>query len=90
MKIKSTKSQGISINVVIIAVLALVVLVVLTVIFTDKVKIFSEGLQSCAAKQGHCSDKCTDNEALIANANCPEGNDDKSKKLCCVAVFSNS
>ena len=86
MKIKNTKSQGISINVVIIAVLALVVLVVLTFIFTGKVKIFSEGLQSCAAKQGHCSDKCSDNEALIANANCPEGGP-KENKICCIAVF---
>lgn len=81
----NSKSQGISINVVIIAVLALVVLVVLTVIFTDKVKIFSEGLQSCAAKQGQCVSKCEDG-AIVFNTNCPEGGP-KENKICCVAVF---
>ncbi len=86
MKKMNSKSQGISINVVIIAVLALVVLVVLTFIFTGKVKIFSEGLQSCEAKQGECKSSCSENEAKIANTNCPEGGA-KENKICCVAVF---
>jgi len=39
------KSQGISINTIIIAALALAVLVVLFIIFTGRFKIFSEGVK---------------------------------------------
>ena len=81
------KSQGMPINVVIIAVLALIVLVVLAAIFTGRVRIFSQSLESCAAKQGQCTEKpgdnCKSNEATIANTDC-----DKEKKKCCVQVLS--
>ena len=40
------KGQGISINVVIIAVLALIVLVVLAVIFTGRIAIFDKGVSA--------------------------------------------
>jgi hypothetical protein len=82
------KSQGMSVNVIIIAALALIVLVVLTAIFTGRLKIFSESLQSCAAKQGHCSSECVDNEAVVIRTNCPEGDSDKTRNICCVPVFS--
>ena len=42
----NTKGQGISINVVIIAVLALIVLVVLAVIFTGRIAIFDRGVSA--------------------------------------------
>ncbi len=84
------KSQGMPINVIIIAALALIVLVVLAAIFTGRVKIFSENLQSCAAKQGQCEKGplCPSNKALVTNTNCPEGDPDKEKKFCCVQVFN--
>ena len=82
VKIKR-KSQGMPINVIIIAALALVVLVVLLAIFSGRVRIFSENLQSCTAKQGQCYPKsCPLNTALITNTNCPEDN------VCCVQVLS--
>lgn len=81
--VKNKKSQGMPINVIIIAALALVVLVVLLAIFTGRIKIFSENLQSCAAKQGECElgSKCPSNKALITNTDCPKD------KVCCVTVF---
>lgn len=82
------KSQGMPINVIIIAALALIVLFVLAAIFTGRIKIFSESLQSCAAKQGQCyKDKCPPNTALVINTNCPEGGPTENK-LCCVTVFN--
>ena len=90
--VKNTKSQGMPINVIIIAALALVVLVVLLAVFTGRIKIFSENLQSCAAKQGQCEKglSCPSNKALVTNTNCPETADDKQqgKNMCCVQVFS--
>ena len=85
------KSQGMPINVIIIAVLALIVLVVLTAIFTGRVKIFSETLQSCAAKQGKCENydgtfpKCpSQNQAIVTNTDCDTN---KPKQICCVQVL---
>ena len=85
---KSKRAQGMPINVIIVAALALIVLVVLATIFTGRVKIFSESLQSCAAKQGSCepytgTPKCpSSNQAVITNTDC-----DTQKKVCCVQVF---
>lgn len=82
------KSQGMPINVIIVAALALIVLVVLAAIFTGRVKIFSESLQSCTAKQGSCElysgtqPKCpSSNQAMITNTDCEKG------KICCIQVF---
>ena len=80
---RSKKSQSLSINVIIVAALALVVLIVLIAIFTGRVKIFSESLQSCTAKQGQCKDSCVSNEAAVTNTDC-----DKNKKICCVKVLN--
>ena len=81
----SKKAQGMPINVIIIAALALMVLVVVVVIFSGRVRIFSQTLEDCRAKQGDCKNvnKCGDNEALITNVECPQ---DKPK--CCVPVFT--
>jgi len=89
MTANNRRAQGMPINVIIIAVLALIVLVVLVAIFTGRIKIFSEGLQSCAAKQGHCVDKpCGPNEATITRTNCPEGDRDNKRTICCVQVLN--
>ena len=78
------KSQGMPINVIIIAALALIVLVILLAIFMGRVKIFSESLQSCPAKQGHCEKGmiCPSNMALITNTDCPKD------QICCVQVLN--
>ena len=81
------KSQGMPVNVIIIAVLALIVLVVLTVIFTGRVRIFSSTLESCSAKQGHCTEKCGDQEVSVT-AQCPEKGEPKPYTKCCVQVLS--
>ena len=48
------KSQGISINTIIIAAIALAVLVVLFVIFTGRFKIFSEGVSKTSSCENAC------------------------------------
>ncbi|HLC60951.1 MAG TPA: hypothetical protein VJJ52_05995 [Candidatus Nanoarchaeia archaeon] len=85
------RSQGMPVNVIIIAVLALIVLVVLTIIFTGRIRIFSSTLESCQAKQGQCETGpfCSSNKALVTGTNCPETAQDKpNKKICCVQVLN--
>lgn len=85
------KSQGMPINVIIIAALALIVLVVIILIFTGRTKIFSEDLQSCPGRQGRCSEKpCESNEAFIPNTDCTKLAKEKQSKddKCCVQVFN--
>ena len=90
MEKRKRRSQGLSINVLIVAAIALIVLVVLAAMFTGRVKIFSEGLQSCRSQQGECESgiSCPDNTALVTNAKCPESDDDKNnnRNLCCVSI----
>jgi len=45
--ISNKKSQGISVNVIIIAAIALIVLVVLIAVFTGRFGLFSKGLNEC-------------------------------------------
>ena len=79
---KNRKSQGLSVNVIIIAALALIVLVVLTVIFTGRIKIFSQTLEDCESKQGNCKVSCGPDETKITNAKCS-----KEKPVCCIKVL---
>lgn len=87
---KYKKSQTMPVNVVIVAALALLVFIVLAAIFAGRVRIFSEGLESCSAKQGQCEENCGPNMAFVASTDCPklakEQNNKKTK--CCVQVFS--
>lgn len=87
-KLKSNKkSQGLQINLVIVAILGLVVLVVIIAIFTGQIKIFSETLQSCESRQGTCvgsqRTSCLSNEISIKNVKCSEG-----KLPCCISVLN--
>jgi len=50
---KDRKAQGMTINVVIIAVLALVVLIVLVLIFSGKLRIFGQSTENCGSLGGH-------------------------------------
>ncbi len=82
---KRKKAQSLSINTIIVAALALIVLVILASIFTGRIRIFSEGLQSCTAKQGKCySNNCPSNTALVENTDCENK---KPKQICCVMVL---
>ena len=83
----SKKAQGMPINVIIIAALALMVLVVVVVIFSGRVRIFSQNLESCTAKQGQCEKGpiCLNNKALITNTDCDTK---RPKEICCVEVFN--
>ena len=82
---KERKAQGLSFNVIIIAILALVVLVVLLAIFSQKTGKSVDTLESCEARGGNCdkdkNDGCSLNEFELKNAKC------SGTKICCVNVF---
>ena len=52
---RNLKSQGMSINVIIIAAIALIILVVLVAVFTGRFGIFAGTVQDCAAQGGQCT-----------------------------------
>lgn len=60
----SKKAQGISMNVIVIAIIALLVLVVLSVIFMTNTGVFVRGVVDCAQKGGQC---VSINEACPSN-----------------------
>ena len=89
---RSPKSQGLPLNVIVIAILVLVVLVVLMAIFGSKAGLFSKEASSCGIRGGVCcgklSDKkcpsqdlCPEGYATIEETNCGEG------VACCVKVI---
>ncbi len=81
------RSQGMPINVIVIAALALMVLVVLAFIFSNRFNIFSKTLQDCNSKQGACQPDCYSNQAKVSFTNCEQEN---PKKVCCIQVFEGS
>lgn len=85
---KSKKSQGLPINVIIIAALSLVVLVVLLAIFTGTTRKTVENLGSCITKGGKCANagegECKDKDypiPVIVSGDCENT---KPKNLCCI------
>ncbi len=91
--LKKRDAQGLSINVIIIAVIALVVLIVLVAIFTDRLGIFSRGvseLETCKGLGGECKVACgVDEERVFGALDCDrdyDGDgeiDNKDKPICC-------
>lgn len=89
------KAQGLSLNVIIIAILALLVLVVLSVIFLGRLGIFTKVTSDCAEQPNHlCTSdsSCqttTDGEALDSyvrdNTYQCEDVDDETR-FCCVKI----
>ena len=79
------KSQGMPLNVIIIAVLGLIVLVVLAAMFVNKSKDFSSGLGSCSAKQGTCQGAVCDSSQTEIPNSCPEKN--HPGKYCCAKIL---
>ena len=83
---KSKKSQGQSIGVIITAVIALIVLVVLIAIFVSTTEKTTENLRSCLTKGGMCANviggSCNDEYPIpIIVGNC-EGS--TANNLCCL------
>jgi hypothetical protein len=84
------KAQGMSINVIIVAVIGLVVLVVLVLIMTGKTKIFSAATASCATKGAgaHCiataEEKNCDGSVYKSGTDCPKIN--AGMPWCCVPI----
>lgn len=81
---KMKKAQGLSLNVIIIAVILIVVLIVLVVIFTGKIGIFSKTTATCASKGGQCSE-------TFGQITCPEGyatvpGKTDCENTCCIPV----
>ena len=88
MHMKTNKSQGLSINTIIIAAIALVVLVVMIAIFTGKLGNINKNLDSCAAKGGVCATNSKDGcpsdhpiSMIIGGTECKNSNN-----LCCMKV----
>jgi len=79
---RSKKSQGISMNTIIIAAIALLVLVILAVIFTGRMGDWSRKTRDCKNNGGNCDNsKCQPGwqvHPLIAE--CGDGND------CCIEI----
>jgi len=81
----SKKAQGLSFNVIILAILALVVLVVLIAIFSKQTGKSVDTLESCKIRGGECrtaAEGCKINEFKLENTECS-----KAEPLCCVGVF---
>ncbi|PLW79522.1 hypothetical protein C0585_07440 [Candidatus Woesearchaeota archaeon] len=88
---KIKKGQGMSMNVIIIAVLALLVLVILSVIFTTKMRDTRKNVDSCENNGGECvygdyatdpndPDYCNeDRYDRLANYDCTDDED-----VCCI------
>jgi len=87
------KSQGLSINVIIIAAIALVALIVLISIFTNFSGKASKNIGSCIAKGGKCAkdlpgDKCGGDGyvvPLIVSGEC-ESSTKNINNLCCLKI----
>jgi uncharacterized membrane protein len=79
IKMKPKKSQGLSLNAIIIAIMVLVVLVVLIAIFTGRAGIFSKTIKSCEQNGGTCvsTGEC---EGSVADFECSES------KICCIST----
>lgn len=84
------KAQGISLNVIIIAVIALLVLVVIVFIFTGKTRTFTQELATCESKGGTCysSGNCDGIGPLVGiigeDVTCAENNIQSG--VCCVKL----
>jgi hypothetical protein len=82
MKLAS-KAQGLSLNVVIIAVIAILVLAVLAFIFIQKTGNFSDGVATCNGQCAFTADECEGAKILT-----PSCSDDtgvvEGAKYCCI------
>ena len=80
------KSQGLPINVMIIAALGLAVLFVLIIIFTNQTGRNVSALENCAGRGG----QCRENACLEAEIQTSTGKCSKTKELCCIKFYEDT
>jgi hypothetical protein len=85
------KAQGISMEIIVIAVIVLLVLVVISVVFVGRLGIFSKSVGECENKGGKCvlsSEICpTDFPQAYSDWSCPDTANKEAQK-CCIKVIT--
>jgi hypothetical protein len=76
------KGQGLSFNVIILAILGLIVLVVIVSIFAKQSGKSINALESCTGRGGECKSGCNSNEFVAGNVECADEDD-----VCCVKIY---
>ena len=82
------KAQGLSMNVIIIAVLAILVLVLLVYITTDGFRKFHKATNTCEGLGQVCADSCEDLEGSYTVNTAHSGKDGgcMEDEVCCVKI----
>jgi hypothetical protein len=81
------KAQGISINVIIIAVVALLVLVLLSLIFTGKMAQITKAMNSCEELDyASCLNECPSGYTEDLTRRCYIGTEIDTTQDCCIPV----
>lgn len=84
------KSQGLTLNTIIIAALVLIVLVILVLIFTGRIGNFRKGVDECINNGGICQEECTGDYARQMSYECDNDGDgtpnEATDGVCCVRV----
>lgn len=84
---KQKKSQGLPINIIIIAAIALIVLVVVLAIFSGKIRFFSKSIAgTCQDQGGECMLKCDEKFPIrvIAKGCDSKGKNPNEEGPCCL------
>jgi len=86
------KSQGLTLNTIVIAALVLIVLVILVLIFTGRIGIFRRGVDECVNNGGVCLEECTGDYSRQMAWECDNDGDRTPNEgaaidgVCCVSV----
>ena len=79
------KAQGISINVIIVAVIALLVLVLLSLIFTGKMAQITKAMNNCEdLEYAHCDNPCPSGYTQDLTRKCYQGTEVDTANICCI------
>ena len=85
----SKKAEGMSVNVIIVAILALLVLVVLSFVFAGKIGDFVKGTKQCQSIGGECLGACNIEQGYkeMFTAACLDKNTGKlTGEKCCIQI----
>ena len=80
---RTKKGDGMSLNVIVMAIIALIVLVVLILIFTRGVGGPAGDMQLCQNKNGDCFESCASGTFKVTATGCSD-----PKPVCCVSYSS--
>lgn len=86
------KSQGLTLNTIIIAALVLIVLVILVLIFTGRMGITRKNVDDCTNNGGFCQQECTGDYSRQVSYECDKDGDGKPNEgaqidgICCVKI----